>query len=178
MIFAIGTLWFWLLLLVATIFVIISTESRWGGTGATMTMLITLVLLYFFGAKQIIDSVFTFMSERPSIALSFIFIYFGAGVLWSISKWYLHVQKNKEEALSEIEKGYDRYISTSVDVTNNKGKIISWMCYWPFSLLWTVLNDPMRKVFEQLFKQTRRIFESMSEKAKKEVEEARKKLKK
>jgi hypothetical protein len=52
------------------------------------------------------------------------------------------------------------------------------MCYWPFSLLWTLLNDPVKRMFEYLFSRTRRIYESMSEKALKEINEAKEKAKK
>lgn len=32
----------------------------------------------------------------------------------------------------------------------NKGKIVTWMTYWPWSLLWAVTNDMVQKVFRTL----------------------------
>lgn len=34
---------------------------------------------------------------------------------------------------------------------NYKGRIISWIVYWPASMFWTILNDPIRKLGRQLY---------------------------
>lgn len=34
---------------------------------------------------------------------------------------------------------------------NYKGRIISWIIYWPASMFWTLLNDPIRKLGRQLY---------------------------
>lgn len=37
------------------------------------------------------------------------------------------------------------------ELRHNKGRIIMWMAYWPFSMLWTIINDPIRKLFRQVY---------------------------
>ena len=179
MIFVFGTFWFWLLLSVALVLVIISTETDWGGRGATLTMVATLLLLYWFGDRDIFRNIFSYLKANPGISSLIALGYFTIGVLWSIQKWYNRVQDYKEKVISEIQAGHNGYDAfRTINVMSNKGRIISWMCYWPFSLLWTALNDPIRKLFEYLFSKTKRIFESMSDKAMKEIEQARTKAKK
>lgn len=36
-------------------------------------------------------------------------------------------------------------------VEDNKGRIVSWMTYWPWSMVWTLLNDPIRKLMQHIF---------------------------
>jgi hypothetical protein len=37
------------------------------------------------------------------------------------------------------------------DITQNKAAFIRWMTYWPLNLLFTLLNDPVRRLFEWLY---------------------------
>ena len=36
-------------------------------------------------------------------------------------------------------------------VSRNKRRILLWMAWWPFSALWTIINDPVRKIFKTLY---------------------------
>jgi hypothetical protein len=33
----------------------------------------------------------------------------------------------------------------------HKSDIMLWMTYWPFSCLWTIINDPIRKIFRTIY---------------------------
>lgn len=44
---------------------------------------------------------------------------------------------------------------------NEKWKIITWMCYWPFSMLWTVLDEPWRYIYEVLSSVFQRISDKL-----------------
>ena len=37
-------------------------------------------------------------------------------------------------------------------VEDNKSRVISWMVYCPWSIVWTLLNDPIRKLMKYIFK--------------------------
>jgi hypothetical protein len=45
----------------------------------------------------------------------------------------------------------------------NKRSIVSWMCYWPFSVVGTVLNDPVRRLFSFLFKSFKALYQKLSD---------------
>lgn len=46
----------------------------------------------------------------------------------------------------------DRTVSNIAPrIRNNKGLVISWMSYWPFSLFWTVFHDAIRKAWNVLY---------------------------
>lgn len=48
--------------------------------------------------------------------------------------------------------------------SEHKGKIIAWMCFWPFSLLGTFINDPIRRLFNFLFNSFKRLYQKLSDK--------------
>ncbi len=45
----------------------------------------------------------------------------------------------------------------------NKARITAWACYWPFSVVGTVLNDPVRRLFNFLFNQFKALYQRMSD---------------
>jgi hypothetical protein len=54
-----------------------------------------------------------------------------------------------------------RYTSNSrPSARANKWKIITWMCYWPLSMIWSALDEPWRYIYEALSN----IFQKISDK--------------
>src|ERR1035437_5071120 len=47
--------------------------------------------------------------------------------------------------------------------SNNKARIVSWMSLWPCSMIGTLLNDPIRRVFNFLFNQFKNLYQKMSD---------------
>lgn len=46
--------------------------------------------------------------------------------------------------------------------SQNKSKIISWISHWPISMLWTLLNDPIKKLLNYIFECIKNVFQKMS----------------
>jgi hypothetical protein len=180
-IFAPFTLWFWLLILVAIGLVIYALEESDdnGITWATVTMVAMLVLLYFFGSKQTIVDCFHFIVQRPGTTLILIAGYVALGVVWSFVKWFIFIRKKKDKIMEKHKDKttfteYDardiKYaISSSLSVSNHKGKIISWMTYWPISLLWNMINDPVRKMFTFIYGRVQGMYGKMSARIEKKM---------
>jgi len=55
--------------------------------------------------------------------------------------------------------GYEVEIPTASD---NKAIIVSWITHWPISAIWTVINDPIKKVINYIFEQIKGLFQKMS----------------
>lgn len=53
---------------------------------------------------------------------------------------------------------------TKPSVGRNKGRILSWMTYWPLSGLWTLINDPIRRIFRWLYRRISTILIHMADK--------------
>jgi len=45
---------------------------------------------------------------------------------------------------------------------NHKGRCLNWMCYWPCSAVWTMFNDPVRKLFRQAMTSLKGVYESIA----------------
>lgn len=44
----------------------------------------------------------------------------------------------------------------------HKGKIISWISYWPLSLIGTILNDPFRRFFEWIYESVSEFYDKIT----------------
>jgi len=47
--------------------------------------------------------------------------------------------------------------------SKNKSRITAWACYWPFSFVGTLLNDPVRRLFNFLFNWFKALYQQMSD---------------
>lgn len=45
---------------------------------------------------------------------------------------------------------------------NNKSRIIFWMSYWPFSLLWSIFHDFIEQTFKMIFERFQKIYENIA----------------
>lgn len=47
--------------------------------------------------------------------------------------------------------------------SKNKSRITAWSAFWPFSFVGTLLNDPVRRLFNFLFNQFKALYQKMSD---------------
>ena len=45
---------------------------------------------------------------------------------------------------------------------NHKTRCLTWMTYWPCSFFWTMLNDPLRKLFKHAMSSLKNVYESIA----------------
>jgi hypothetical protein len=48
---------------------------------------------------------------------------------------------------------------------NFKGKITSWMVYWPWSMIVTLIDDPIRRLFRGIYNAIQGMLQRMSDRA-------------
>lgn len=166
-----GTLWFWLLLSASAILIIWFLESalgsstdKGGGYASTITILAFLVLYYFFGSKEDVYNFFICIKDNPGRSIAIIGIYICAGLIWSIFKWYFFLQNKKQELVEKSEAGRDVYESDFPQAKDNKNRIVTWMSYWPFSAFWTLINEPVKKVFRFIYTSFEKMYVAMADK--------------
>lgn len=169
--FAFGTIWFWTLIAIAS-FVLMATIEHEKGWLATFTIIGTLLLVHYGMDKQLFGSMFA----HPLITGSCVLGYFLVGAAWGVVKWWFFV-KSQREAYDEARKlfaehrskpkvqpperdwnyytsagGYcGIYFNYKPKPKDFKSRIMMWMTYWPWSMVWTVINDPIRKAFRAIF---------------------------
>lgn len=157
--FLFGTLWFWLLSVIAFIFIITSLEHRrYGGTGATWVMLLFFGVLYLWGGNTL-SSIGEYLSQNPIRSLLYGLGYITTGIVWSFVKWYYFLLNYKEK----VDRSYANWRNYIPKASDNKGKIIAWMTYWPMSGVWTIINDPIRRIYDRIYKRIGRVYDKISD---------------
>lgn len=195
MVFAFGTVGFWVLLAVASCLLVgflEFTNSVW----ATFTLFVTLVLLYWAG-----NFTFLWISEHPYLFALYIAGYLVVGAGWAIFKWWryvvnlvekyndhkIHFLKSrgikgtvipdelKADWARQTNDRYDRYMSSPIkvgshgivppDPNDHKEEIYLWITFWPWSVLWFVLDEPVRKTVRAIYRGIRNSLVRISEHA-------------
>lgn len=118
--------------------------------------------------------------------------YLICGSIWGVVKWWFFVhharrkldecvenlrdsfpEKYKDHAINSpvyINEFYSRGLSPEAPrVSKNKSKIMTWMILWPWSLLWTMLNDPIRRFFSWVIRILSAQLQAMSDNAFKDI---------
>ena len=166
---AVDTLWFWIALAVASVFFVVATETG-SGVGATLTLLISLSVFYFFGDKTQNNSLLSYCSHHAWTTILIALAYIAVGVGWSILKWYSFLIKERNKTKEKI-KEYSR-IGTPISVSHydipkvsdHKSRILVWMFYWPFSALWTLVDEPVRKTYLFIYRHIASYLQNMANK--------------
>ncbi len=168
----IGSLWFWVLFAVASILIIFFLEKALndeyhdtgGGFPSTIVIIGALTLYYFFGSKQDIYDLGNYLKDHPWMSLLRIGMFVVVGIIWAFAKWYFFLQ-NKKEYFKKQKENYSDYVFKESDIPQakrNKSRIISWMSYWPFSMLWTLFDEPVKKIFRYIYTKIESTFQKMS----------------
>jgi hypothetical protein len=184
--FALGTIWFWLLLFIdfCVITALVENES---GVWATIVFLGSLFGLNFLWKLPIIDSV----KANPGHTALLVLSYFAIGIVWSIVKWYFFVHNkmvkyndfkaeflktNKADAMTpELAASFMDHLKNRYDARNegidgtaplaseHKAALTRWGTYWPFSIVGTMLNDVVRRAWEYIYEMLQTTYQRMSE---------------
>lgn len=160
--------------LVAFVFVTFLTETERFGWG-TLATIGTLVVAQWLHWADILGF------ARANALMSAVYFggYIVAGVVWSFVKWFSFLMRFRD-VLKEIDvPGSEHYRETSYRgnslnqkpmAARNKKKITAWMIFWPFSMVGTVLNDPVKRIFTFLFGRFKHLYQKMSDRVFKDVD--------
>jgi len=183
----IGSVGFWVLLALMSGFILYCMETEWG-LGATISLLLAALLLQAFGNVQ----VFTYIRNRPWRSLVLVAVYFLVGAFYSAGKWWLFVSDQRErydelrvEFLKEKNVSGDvmpdilkkewlgviqRNDLEKPDPKDHKPRIMVWISYWPWSLVWTVLDDFVKRVVREIYQILQNAYRWIADSVYKEVD--------
>lgn len=140
----------------------------------------TILVILIIALIHVNYHVLEHLLEHPLQWAFYIVGYIATGVIWSFIKWYSKIQTHvrkikkikkergdewnnpefKNSIKSEISLygyGNDDYTLDEIikksfpDLTEHKMIISNWIMYWPFSLVATLLDDPIRRLANYLF---------------------------
>lgn len=177
---------FWLIpfLVVYSILLIYWIDREYSGW-ATFSLLVAGAIVQW-GFK--ID-LLGYILGHPWVVLYGSIGYFTVGTIWAITKWWFYVSGERrkyneyrakflrshkvegnvipDDLKQRFSEDMPRYgedaIEIRPDVTQHKAQIYMWMAYWPFSALWTILNDPIRRIFRAIYARIRATLQRISD---------------
>lgn len=152
---AVGTVGFWVVLALAGIIMSELVDNNHPVVASLIAIgaVTGLVLLGNF-------SPITWILLNPMVTGLYVVGFFAIGAVWGVVKWFFWLRKARKqiEEISAVS-GKDSYRlrdsglpqSFPPKVSDYRGRILGWMMLWPASMVWTVLNDPVRGIFEEIF---------------------------
>jgi hypothetical protein len=152
----IGSFWFWTLIVFSFILITVFIECDFA-LSATVTLIITFITLYLLVGDDF-RSIVSSIIKNPIKLFTALFSYFLIGTIWSVVKWYFFLLKEKRKI---IEKN-DTYWRIP-QVKEYKSNIMTWMTYWPFSMIWTLINDPIKRAFREIYEKISKFMQGMSD---------------
>lgn len=158
--------WFWVLFGIWALILFVSVEMDKPGS-ATLASLVFLGVFGFFGALPGGSTLLAFVTANPVAIVLCVVGFFVLGTIWSVVKWWFYVRRLAEKRRAQIESGnrngYNRIYKPKV--SENKSRIMTWMCFWPFSFIWTMIDDPVRRVFKAIFEAIKGTLQRIADKA-------------
>jgi hypothetical protein len=177
--FVIGTFWFWALLAFEVILLFAFVEYE-NGVGATISLVIFACCLQWLGDVDLLGFVFGNPLQLFICVASYFLIgaIWGTVKWWIFCRDRLEEYRElKEEFL--ISKGlpagtkvmpqehkaawkeklerftdYGRGGGTLAEaprVKKNKSRIMRWMSFWPVSMIWSIINDFVKRIFKSIY---------------------------
>lgn len=181
------SIWFWLLMLVGIVGLIWTTETESPFLAAVIFGVSAVAAHFLFGV-----SLFAAIVANPLVAIGAVLGYLLAGVLWAFPKWYFFVRNKRNAYLDQLRTflrglGYEGWdTATTIPdehrrewfkyhgrrrgslvplARDNKSRILHWMAWWPFSMIWTLINDPIRHLYRWTWETLRGVFDSIAKAA-------------
>lgn len=89
------------------------------------------------------------------ISFGYIFVGF---FLWSPFRYYLFIKEAKKDFTSKEGLGQ---IKTKLHPKNQKSRIFSWALMWPLDFGWQMTKNPVKWIYNLLYKMATKIFEQI-----------------
>jgi hypothetical protein len=186
-------LWYWLTIVTFSIIVIICLEKESFGHIVLITIAgIVAWMIWGSGGEA-----FTHYKNNPLDALYHFGGYFAVGAVYSILKWFSFVRRKKEKYLNEKDhfwRLYDDKTETEKKVLwakeksrgqtsgyeilmrdlspkENADRLSFWILYWPWSLFWTIIDDPIRRLVKYIRDQLNAVYVSITKRTFSDIED-------
>jgi hypothetical protein len=146
-------------------------EGSEHSVSATVGLGLVLVVLQLFTDVR----PFTYMMNDPLRAgvIAAAYIAIGIGYLWY--KWSSYTRMAARNVRAYMAKysnvssldaaRYLGYRSAPLNVGHYKARIMGWMIYWPLSFAWTLLNDPLYRLYVAIYDKIAYSLQEISDRA-------------
>lgn len=124
-------------------------------SGFALTTLFFGGLIYHYTINSlIIPAAWAFICLNPGLMFTCISAYFLIGLMWSFFKWFLHVKK--EQSMGATKE------SCSIQPKYYTDTIVTWMAYWPFSVILFILHDALSRFYKWIYSKVSGVYEKIT----------------
>ena len=138
-----SSIWLWILIIATFSWIVFHLEDD-NASSSTWGFLVAMGVYWAFGERTVVLSLVEAVKQNPQIIFFIVLGYLLLGSIWAVFKWYLRIVAFKQD----LNGAKIAEIPTKMKASWNKGTIIAWMSWWPFSIFWFILNDPLRRLFQ------------------------------
>jgi hypothetical protein len=184
--FLYGTLWFWVLTTAVAVIAFLFSENEMGIGGTICVVLYILLLQWCSDVDPL-----TYMSQHPFLSAGWVGLYFLIGVFWASIKWTMYLQDEdgrKEDVFRDYKDDNKLPVGTTFsDLTETQkaafDKLLGqnnlsrkterfrdhlsdytrWLGFWLFNMLYTALNDFVRRVARALARAVAKKMQAISD---------------
>lgn len=184
--FLYGTFWFWVLTAAAIVITFLFSESQ-NGIGGTISLIVYVALLQQCGDINPL----TYIWQHPLISVGWLAIYFVIGLIWASIKWVLYIQDQdirKDDVFRDFKEGNKIQANTTfIGLTQDQkdafdkalksrslsrkaerfrdhlGDYARWLGFWLFNMVYTALNDFVRRIARAIAKSVSRKMQAISD---------------
>jgi hypothetical protein len=153
-------LWFWALAGVIILAAIVSVENEKFTVTTPIVVIGIAALIWLSGASNVLG----WARENIATIIAGVAIYLVVGVIYGVIRYMFYVHKIADR-LTDWAKDYgynvsaltksqaasfaarERLANFPLKVSDSKSRIIFWGIYWPFSMPWTLINEPVKRFF-------------------------------
>jgi hypothetical protein len=152
--------WITVLILLDVCFILyaIDDDDETWGTAATISVLFVLGLLEWLTSFK----PFTFIKDNPLPSLLLGIGYFIAGAVWSVVKWWFAEKARVRRAKRDHG---EKYRNSKTQTVKYKSTVLVWIGYWPFSLVWTLLSDPFKRLVCWIYDELLHVYQRITDSA-------------
>ena len=185
-----GAIGFWVFFGVICLILIALVEHE--RIGWSTLLLIGTLLFFQLGTSF---KPFSLLSAHPVWGALTVLGYFVAGAAWCIWKWWFFVKAKRREYDEKKRRfleangvGHLRTVPENLRDTwrdmnqlpydtpkpmpsRHKGRIMTWLVYWPWSFVWTIIDDPIKRMFRAIYDQIKSTLEAISHRAFRDVDD-------
>lgn len=161
-------IWFWGLVIIEFLLLM------WFIAADMEVASIASIIIFLFLLEWLADiPIWLWIKNNPKNLIIGLIIYIVAGTLWSIIKYYFQLSKTRRfikeqkenwikndkkydgEVISLedyviIKAKYDSKVRQDIKFDTSLRKLVFWAMLWPPSMIWTLLDEPIRRFFTWL----------------------------
>lgn len=151
----------WIVVFLLVEFIIITLLVENDHAGWALTAIFAGLCIYeFFIQRGSVMSALVYVRENPFVIVGYSFLWVLVGVAWSVLKWYeflKHVKRERDKVGIKVH-------PSEYTPDRHKDKLVAWMIYWPFSMLWYMIHSPIRRLYNWVYEMVLGVYDNIHKK--------------